>query len=232
MDVLICEDDPVTRSVLSDLVEDSGGTVLAALDSELEATRFLKQFTPDVVIVDLLLQRSSGVELVQRVRQAHPSVQVIVFTAHDALVTIDDPAVEVVVKPDFERLGRILSGASQRAGERRRPSRTPAPFRDTPDGHAFYRLVAGAQPDDVLVRVRADGDAEEVAQRLRAALRDHDVVLARTDSVVALAMGGGEDTVRAIHLRMETSYPTLAPRTTTALAGTDPVATFTDLTAT
>lgn len=230
VDVLICEDDPVARSVISDLVEENGGRVLAAVDSVVDAIGFLKRFTPDVVILDLMLHRSNGLELVERIRRTQPEVQVVVFTAHDALVRVDDPAVDVVVKPDFDRLGRILTSTTERHGERRRPARAVPPVRLTPDGHAFYRLVADAQPDDVLVSVTIDGDGDEVVAALRTALRTHDTILPRSDRVVALLIGGGRDTVRALQQRLEQASPTLALRTTTALAGTDPIDAFTRLT--
>ncbi len=227
--MLICEDDALTRTVLSDLVEEHGGQVLAAVDTPVDALAFLQRFSADVVIVDLLLRHGSGVELIDRIRAQHPDVQVVVFTAHDNLAHLDE-SIEVVVKPDFDRLGRLLTGSVGRAGERRRPSRTVPPTRVTSDGHAFYRLVADAHPDDVLVSVTLDGDGDQVASALRTALRNHDVVLQRSDRVVGLLVGGGPDTVRALQARLAGSFPDLAARTTTAVAGADPVDTFTRLT--
>ena len=227
--MLICEDDALTRTVISDLVEELDGRVLAAVDSPVDALAFLKRFSPDVVIVDLLLRHGSGLDLIDRIRTAHPTVQIVVFTAHDGMGKIDE-SVDVVVKPDFERLGRVLTSSGERHGERRRETRTVPPTRVTTDGHAFYRLVADAHPDDVLVSVTLDGDGDEVAEALRAALRNHDVVLQRSDRVVALLVGGGPDTVRALQSRLAGSFPTLAERTTTALAGDDPVDVFSRLT--
>lgn len=232
MDVLICEDDPVVRSVISDLVEDLGGRVLAAVDSTLDALAFLNRFAPDVVVVDLMLPRSSGIELVQRLRRDRPDVCVVVFTAHDSLLHLDDDAVEVVVKPDFERLARVLASAGERTGERRRPVRA-VPHRPADlDDHAFYRLVADARPDDVLLCVAADEgtDADTVAADLRTALRTHDLVLKRDRSVVALLLGGGDDTVRALEQRVRASLPHLADRTTSAVVGDDPIDAFSRLT--
>lgn len=219
----------MTRSVLSDLVEDSGGRVLAAVDSAVEALAFLRRFPVDVVIIDLVLRHGSGLGLMEEIRRLHPSAQIVVFTANDAIAKID-PSIDVVPKPDFQRLGRILTGSSARSGERRRQTRTVPAARVTPDAHAFYRLIAEAHHDDVLVSVTVEGDADDVARVLRAALRDHDAVLQRSDRVVALLVGGGEETVRALQARLEQSFPTLASRTTSVLAGPDPVDAFTRLT--
>lgn len=230
---MICEDDPVARSVISDLVEDHGGQVLAAVDSQLDAMAFLERFTPDVVIVDLVLRRGNGTHLVEHVRRTHPDIQVVVFTAYDSQARIDDDAVVVVAKPDFERLGRIITSTGDRAGtgERRRPVRhVGVSASAAASDRAFYGLVAEAEPDDVLVSVRVEGDAAEVARSLRETLRDHDAVLERSDQVVALLIGGGEDTVRALRLRLEQSLPALAPRTTSCLAGPDPIDAFSRLT--
>ena len=231
MDVLICEDDPVARSVISDLVEDLGGQVLAGVDSTLDALAFLSRFTPDVAVVDLLLHRSNGIELVERLRRDHPDVTVVVFTAHDSLLHIDD-AVEVVAKPDFERLARVLAAASERHGERRRPVR-PVPAQPaTVDSHAFYRLVADARPDDVLLCVTLDdgADPDAVVTELRTALRTHDLVLRRNRSVVALLVGGGEETVRALEQRVRATLPHLADRTTSTVVGDQPIDAFSRLT--
>lgn len=232
VDVLICEDDPVARSVISDLVEDHGGQVMAAVDAPLDAMAFLERFSPDVVILDVLLHHGSGLTLVEHVRRRHPDAQIVIFTAYDSMVHLDDDSIEVVVKPDFERLGRILTSSSERGGERRKPVRhvnvPPGPT----NARAFYQLVAAAQPDDVLVSVAAEGDAGAVADDLRRALRSHDVVLERSDQVVALLLGGGDETVRALQLRLEQSFPALAPRTTSTLAGADPIDSFSRLTST
>jgi CheY-like chemotaxis protein len=232
MDVLICEDDPVARSVISDLVEDHGGRVLAAIDSVLGATEFLRRFSPDLVIIDLMLHHGTGTELVSRIRRDHPDTRVIVFTAYDALAPHDDPAVEVVVKPDFERLGRMIAGLEGAAGERRRPVRTIPGVPTTVDSHTFYRLIAEAQPDDVLLRIALDGpaDGDRVADELRVVLRGHDFVQQRSDSVVALLLGGGDDTVRALDQRIGTQLPHLTDRATSVVAGADPIDAFTRLT--
>lgn len=233
MDVLICEDDPVARSVISDLVEDHGGRVLAAIDSVLDATEFLRRFSPDVVIVDLMLHHGSGTELVGRIRRDHPETRVIVFTAYDALAPRGDPAVEVVVKPDFERLGQILTGVGEQAGERRRAVRSIPGVPTTVDSHTFYRLVAEAQPDDVLLRVALSdaADADRVTDEMRGLLREHDFVQQRSDSVVALLLGGGDDTVAALTSRLRDRLPHLADRATSVVAGADPIDAFSRLTA-
>lgn len=231
VDVLICEDDPVVRSVISDLVDSSGGRVLAAVDSPLDAMAFLERFTPDVVIVDLMLRHGSGTNLVDHVRRAHPGAKVIVFTAYDELLHLDDDAIEVVVKPDFERLGRIMASSEEGHGERRRTVRHVEHLpRSLTDARAFYQLVADAQPEDVLVRVSVDGDPAGVVQDLRSALRSHDSVLQRSDQVVALLIGGGDDTVRALQARLEQFFPALAARTTSTVAGADPIDAFSRLT--
>ncbi|MCO8126610.1 response regulator [Acidimicrobiia bacterium EGI L10123] len=236
MDVLICEDDPVARSVISDLVEDRGGRVLAAVDSSLDAIHFLRQFRPDVVVVDLMLHLGSGAELVEYVRRSLPTTKVIIFTAYDSIASRDDPGVEVVVKPDFDRLGRIISSVGERSeardGERRRPVRAVSAQPTTVDAAGFYRVVAEAHPDDVLLRVGFDdpSSGDQVADELRGFLRGHDFVLQRSDSIVALLLGGGEDTVHAVEKRFCNQLPHLADRATSAVAGGDPIDAFTRLT--
>ena len=238
MDVLICEDDPVARSVISDLVEDRGGRVLAAIHSAMEGIAFLRQFEPDLVIVDLMLNLGTGIDLVHHVRRTHPDAKVIIFTAYDSIAPRNDPAVEVVVKPDFERLGRFISSIAERVGERtgerRRPVRAVRGVPTTVDTGTFYRLVAEAEPDDVLLRVGLDpadpADGDRVGAELRGLLRGHDFVQQRSDAVVALLLGGGDETVAALERRFRDQLPHRADRVTSVVAGGDPIDAFTRLT--
>jgi two-component system copper resistance phosphate regulon response regulator CusR len=49
-----------------------------------EGQRYIDTYTYDVLILDLMLPRLNGGELLQRVRRSHPSLPVLVLTARDA----------------------------------------------------------------------------------------------------------------------------------------------------
>ncbi|HEX4024681.1 MAG TPA: response regulator transcription factor [Steroidobacteraceae bacterium] len=50
----------------------------------LEGLRYIDTYDYDLLVVDLMLPRLSGTELLSRVRRAHPSLPVLVLTARDA----------------------------------------------------------------------------------------------------------------------------------------------------
>jgi CheY-like chemotaxis protein len=232
MDVLICEDDPLVQSLIGDLVVERGGQVLAVVETEIDALSFLDRFAPDVLVVDLALTHGNGANVIAHARRRHPSLHVIVFTGNDSLADLGNFSVDVVLKPDFERLDRLIASAGERTDahthERRRPVRDVSP---ASDAQAFYRLVADARPDDVLLCVTVEVDGDEVTAALRDALRGHDQVLQRSDSVVALLIGGGDETVRALEARLRAMLPGLAGRSTSTVVGTDPIDAFSRLTA-
>ncbi len=65
--VLLVEDDAPIRSMLTDLLEDAGFSVLQASDG-LEAVRNLREERPDLIVLDLMLPRMSGWEFLENAR--------------------------------------------------------------------------------------------------------------------------------------------------------------------
>jgi len=70
--ILIAEDDPGTRKLLSVVLERSGHDVLQA-DNGLQAWEALRTYRPDVVVSDINMPRMNGMELLERVR-SHPEL--------------------------------------------------------------------------------------------------------------------------------------------------------------
>ena len=235
MRVVVCEDDPVVRSVVSGLVEQASGEVLAETDSALEAMQLIERFEPDLVILDLNLHRGSGIDVLDRVRELSAAPHVIVFTAYDTPGRLDGDAFDVVPKPDFELLGERLAGWSARSDDRRRnPVReVAAPVRPgVEDSTDFYRLLAEARPGDALVHIEVGSDqAGDLAATVRRAVRAQDRVLRRSDGVLVLLIGGGAVAVEALCQRLLGAVPDIADRTRSADVGEDPTATFAALTA-
>lgn len=83
--VLIADDHDKIRSSLSIFLEvfDDLELVGAAQNGE-EALELCEQLEPDVVLIDLLMPKMDGVAATRKIRQSHPSTQVIVLTSfHD-----------------------------------------------------------------------------------------------------------------------------------------------------
>jgi DNA-binding response OmpR family regulator len=81
--VLIVEDDRKLAEFVARGLRAERFAVDLAGDGH-EAQRFIDAYRYDLLILDLMLPRLSGTELLQRVRRSHPSLPVLVLTARDA----------------------------------------------------------------------------------------------------------------------------------------------------
>ncbi len=66
--ILIVDDDLETSLAISDYLERSGYSVLAAADG-LEALAVVETYHPHLIVTDIVMPRMNGYELVRRVRQ-------------------------------------------------------------------------------------------------------------------------------------------------------------------
>jgi DNA-binding NtrC family response regulator len=102
--VLVVDDRRGSRRALASELEDAGYEVIEAEDGARGWNRFCAR-TPDLVITDIVMPNSDGIELLTRIR-SRSEVPVVVFTAHgsiDAAVTaLKRGADEFVAASDFE----------------------------------------------------------------------------------------------------------------------------------
>lgn len=86
--VLVVDDTAFERRRASGLLErkpetgdPSAWTVLSASNGE-EALEIVKKTRPEVIVTDLMMPGMNGLELVKQVREHHPSIPVVLMTAH------------------------------------------------------------------------------------------------------------------------------------------------------
>jgi len=81
--VLLAEDSRFLRSAATTVLEAYGFKVFGAADGE-QALKIASDENPDVVLLDLILPKVQGHEVLQRLRQmpAMAGVPVIIFTSH------------------------------------------------------------------------------------------------------------------------------------------------------
>lgn len=83
--VVIIDDHPIVRRGLVQLVDGMPDLeVVAEAESHAQAMEVLKERPTDVVVVDLSLGDSNGLDLLSDIKTRHPSVKSIVFSIHDA----------------------------------------------------------------------------------------------------------------------------------------------------
>ncbi len=85
--VLIAEDDHLTRSTMSELLTSLGHMVVAEVGSGAEAIEQAKQLTPDVVLLDVHMPGSGGVQAAEEIASTRPGTAVILLTG-DMSVTL------------------------------------------------------------------------------------------------------------------------------------------------
>src|SRR5215207_8137776 len=87
--VLLAEDDANARSLLTDLLNSLGYSVLAQVGSGREAVRRAQEVTPDVVLLDVHMPDGSGIEAAEEITRQAPGTAVVLFSG-DESVSLND----------------------------------------------------------------------------------------------------------------------------------------------
>ena len=100
--VLVVDDDENIRRVCRELLHTSGFDVYEASDG-LKAEALLDTHSFSIVLSDIIMPGTGGLELLKRIRQNHPDTQVILFTGHGSIDLAKDAirrgAFDFVTKP-------------------------------------------------------------------------------------------------------------------------------------
>ena len=104
--ILIIDDEPTIRMLLSRILELEGYEVLKAKDRA-TALYTLKKQVVQVVLCDVFLPDGNGVDMVQELQQLAPDAKIILLTAHgnipDGVQAIKNGAFDYIVKGDDNR---------------------------------------------------------------------------------------------------------------------------------
>ncbi len=82
--VLIVDDHPLIRHALAELLaREAGVEICGEVPDAPGAWRELERCTPELMIVDLRLEDSDGLDLIKAVRARYPTVRILVVSMHD-----------------------------------------------------------------------------------------------------------------------------------------------------
>lgn len=82
--IFIVDDHPVFRKGLAQLIdEEEDLKVVGEAESVGDAIDLMEKFLPDLVIVDITLKDRSGMDLIEYLREHHPSLPILVISMHD-----------------------------------------------------------------------------------------------------------------------------------------------------
>jgi len=82
--ILIADDHPAFRDGLCRLLEDESDiqVVARASDGE-EAIRLVKEFSPEVAVIDVAMPKLNGIEATKQIKACCPGTQVLIVSAHN-----------------------------------------------------------------------------------------------------------------------------------------------------
>lgn len=113
MKVIAIDDEPIALSIIGRYCERRGGMMLETYSAPRAGMQRIREWLPDVVLLDIEMNGASGIELA---RQLPPSCCLIFTTAyaHYALEGFEVEAVDFLHKPYFyERFDRAMQKAEQ-----------------------------------------------------------------------------------------------------------------------
>ncbi len=148
--ILVIDDDRLFRNSLVDLIE-AAGWIAKPLARATEAERWITQFSPDVVLTDVRMPETTGLELLKRLDNAPP---VVLISAHGdipmAVEAMNEGAYSFVEKPyEPKRLLLILSHAAEQHRMRESNLRLKERLQEL---SGFNRRLLGETPEMVGLR--------------------------------------------------------------------------------
>jgi DNA-binding NtrC family response regulator len=122
--LLAIDDDTQTLELIADALEEEGLEIVTADDAEAGFELFL-QIRPRIVLLDFVMPKVGGMELLERMLAADPAANVIVITGHysteSAIEAIQKGACDYLTKPlDIQRLRARIASVLTEAEIRRK----------------------------------------------------------------------------------------------------------------
>lgn len=125
--VVVIDDDPKSLELVRAIVEQPGVEIVT-VDSPEVGFETVRRLRPEVVMLDLMMPRISGLELLDRIVEFDPAIDVILITAHysteSAVEAIQRGATDYLNKPlSIERVKTRLDGLIADARRRHQANR-------------------------------------------------------------------------------------------------------------
>jgi DNA-binding NarL/FixJ family response regulator len=156
--VLLVDDHDLFRTGLRNLLEEHGGVhVLAEAVNGAEAVKLVREFAPDVVVMDLNMPTMSGVDATRLITAQSPLTRVIVLSISDE---------------DADVMDAIVAGACGYLLKDSSISEVVTGIRSAAVGAS---LISPTIASKVLQRVRATTADTEIAETIRTELSDREL---------------------------------------------------------
>jgi DNA-binding NarL/FixJ family response regulator len=155
--VLIVDDHDLFRTGLRNLLEEQGVQIVGEAGSGGEALRYVRELTPDVVVMDLNMPGMTGVEATRQIANIAPLTRVVVLTISDQ---------------DGDVMDAILAGACGYLLKDASIQDLLAGIRSASVGESLISPTIAAK---VLQRVRASSSQPDIEATIRAELSEREI---------------------------------------------------------
>ncbi len=82
--IVIVDDHPIVRQGLADLLNEEPDLIVTGQAEDApEAVQLIRQQKPDIVIIDVSLKETSGIELIKDIKALDPDIPVLTLSMHD-----------------------------------------------------------------------------------------------------------------------------------------------------
>lgn len=124
IEILIADDAPFIREIVKQVFKDTDVKIIGeAADGE-EIVKLAKEKKPQVILMDLVMPKKSGIEATKEIRELLPTIKIIAFTTIDqhsmVLKALEAGCCDYVTKPfKQEDLVRSVLAAAKKFNEGR-----------------------------------------------------------------------------------------------------------------
>lgn len=189
MKILLVDDEQIALDSLKRLMRRRGYKEVETCGDSEEAVKLIKQSDFDLVLLDLLMPRLDGLQVLEAVKPYKPHCEFIMLTAVDDLSTavkalqlgaydylvkpVDNDRLLLVVERAYERRGLLagLAGASSGKGEITVPEQFSAVFTKSPRMKELlsYALIMGRSGNSIMITGESGTGKELLAQGIHKA---------------------------------------------------------------
>ncbi|MDY6970475.1 MAG: response regulator transcription factor [Spirochaetota bacterium] len=85
--ILIVDDHPIFRNGLSQLINSEDDLIVCGeAEDTFTAQKLIRELSPDIVIIDIILKDSNGIELIKDINIKYPEVFTLTLSLHDEMI--------------------------------------------------------------------------------------------------------------------------------------------------
>jgi len=117
--ILVVDDEPEIRKAIKSYLEDEGFLNIDIAENGEEAIKNFEKRGHDVIIVDIVMPKKNGIEVLREIKSISPNSQVIIITGNadkdSAIAAVKLGAFDYIEKPfDYDLISRVVKKALEK----------------------------------------------------------------------------------------------------------------------